>query len=456
MLIHPEFEKAYKTSTDVDPYYMGKYKYLKGLGFFAKPKLTNFATTIDESTVKKNIIQTKQVVFEVTGSCNLKCSYCAQGELYDGFERTSRNINPRSAINLLNYIFDLKHKNKETQLTIAFYGGEPLLNMNFIKQIIGFVNQLSVEKEINISYIMTSNATLIHKYIHFLVANKFKLMISLDGNEENHSYRTFSKNKKNSFNKVIENLDMIQRDYPEYFDSNISFNAVLHNRNSLQDIYEFIYNRYHKIPKISELALDNIKLDKKDIFNKMFHGKRKSEVKYQKEDSKLLHVTHNELSLFRELINFLKYYSINFYISNLTCLWYNEERFFPTNTCLPFSKKIFLTNRDKLLPCERISHKYTMGEVHQKVIIDIPKITQQFNFYYEHFQKVCQYCHVHRFCGLCMLRINNLDEIDTEEFVCDGFHDQKAFQTKLCRIFSFLEKHPNDFFEILENVVITT
>lgn len=57
---------------------------------------------------------------------------------------------------------------------------------------------------------MTTNATLVHKHIDFLVENEFKLLISLDGNEVNHSYRVFN-NNKNSHKTVIKNIDIIKR-----------------------------------------------------------------------------------------------------------------------------------------------------------------------------------------------------------------------------------------------------
>ena len=46
---------------------------------------------------------------------------------------------------------------------------------------------------------MTTNATLIHKYIDFIVENNIELLISFDGNEKAHSYRTYASNNKNSF-----------------------------------------------------------------------------------------------------------------------------------------------------------------------------------------------------------------------------------------------------------------
>jgi len=454
ILVHPEFEKAYTDSANSDPYYLKKYAYLRERGFFTEPKLTDFIT-LDVPIVRDNIINTKQIVFEVTDSCNLNCTYCALGELYEGFdERIGKKINTRYAIKLLKFIFNLKQRDKNNKLIISFYGGEALLNMNFIKQIVEVANQLNTEKNMELQFTMTTNATLLYKYIDFLAANKFSLLISLDGNEKNHSYRVFSKNQKNSFQKVIENLDMIQRDYPEYFSTCINFNAVLHNRNSVKEIYEFIYTRYNKIPRITELNMRDIKPNNTDIIERMFHDKWKSEFDYQKENPNLSRITHSQSLLFTELTAFLKYCTVNYYISNINALLPITEKYLPTGTCSPFSKKIFLTNRNKLLPCEKINYKYAIGKVNDNIEIDFQEITQLYNYYYEYFHKFCQHCYSYRICGICIFQQNNIENINREEFVCGRFQDQKVFKKKLHRIFSFLENYPNDFVEIIKNVII--
>jgi uncharacterized protein len=458
MIIHPELRKVHEESKDVDAYYTDKYAYLKSHGFFGKPEQINFVTTLNELLVEESIRQVQQIVFEVTESCNLNCSYCTvTGEYYEGFDNESgKNIDVNSAVKLLKYIFALKDTSKNNQLTISFYGGEPLLNFKLIKQILEAASQINSEKELAISYMMTTNGTLIHKYLPFLLKNNFKLLISLDGNEENHGYRPFLQGNKNSFQKVIENVDLIQKKYPDYFDSNVSFNAVLHNRNSVAEIYKFIYNRYNKIPQISELASSNLKSDKKELFNEMFRGKRESEAEYQKENSELMQLTQEQSVSYVELTRFLKYFSVNFYISNITSTLVDEEKHFPTGTCIPFSKKIFLTNKNMLLPCEKISHKFSMGKVDKDVTINIPEVALQSTLYYERVQKICQHCYAHRFCGMCKYFMSNFEKIDSKDFTCEGFHNQKTFQTKLHRIFSYLEKHPNYLSEILENVIITS
>ena len=454
MPVHPEFEKAVEKSKDADVYYLKKVAYMEEHGFFAEPEPTGFRA-LEESVVRHNIANTKQIVFEATDSCNLNCTYCALGELYEGYdERTDKKINTRYAINLLKYIFDMKSKNENSLLYISFYGGEALLNMKFIRRIVEVANQLNAEKGFDIRYSMTTNATLLHKYIDFLVAHKFRLLISLDGNEANHSYRVFKKNNKNSFQRVIDNLDMIQREYPAYFADHISFNAVLHDRNSVKEIYEFIYTRYQKIPRIAELNTREIRSDNQELIERMFRSKRKSETEFQEEDSEFSGLTHDKLSLYRDLMNFLKYLSINYYIANVNALLHDMEIHLPTGTCIPFSKKIFLTNRNKLLPCEKVNYKYAMGKVNENIAIDIPEITRLYNSYFEHIKKFCQTCYAYRFCGVCLFQLNNLDNINTEEFACERYQNQKVFKNRLHQIFSFLEKYPNDVSRILENVIL--
>ena len=454
LLVHPEFEKAFQETINTDSYYSKKYRYLKAHGFFKISKPNNFRI-LEESMVKESLVHVNQIVFEVTDSCNLNCAYCSLGELYEGYdERMGQKMNTTNAINLLEYIFKLKPRNSNHKMYISFYGGEPLLNMDFIKHIVIISKQLNEEKGLKIEYSMTTNATIIHKYIDFLVANKFNLMISLDGNEKNHSYRVFLKNKKNSFRIVRDNMDMIQREYPEYFNEYVTFNAVLHNRNSLKDIFEFIYTRYNKIPRIAELNTRDIRLENRETLEKMYHSKWKSEAEYQKEDSSLLHIMHGELLLYKELMDYLKYYSINYYVSNINALLHIVEKQLPTGTCTPFSKKIFLTNQNRLLPCEKIKYSYSLGNVNEKVDVDIPEVTQRYNFYYEHLKEKCQFCYAYRFCGVCIFQMNNIDSVGSDKFVCEKFQDQKKFKNKLQHIFSFLEKYPNDFSEILENVII--
>lgn len=184
---------------EVDPYYIKKYEYLKKHGFFRQKETTRYES-LTTTEIEEGMSQVSKVVFEVTDACNLKCTYCGYGDLYEVFDkRVYHNIDFEYAKKFLDYIFNLKLKSNNPYLMIGFYGGEPLLNMQFIRQIIGYINSLDVKSSINIEYSTTTNATLIHKYIDFLVENKFYVLISLDGDKVGDSYRVYGDGNKEFF-----------------------------------------------------------------------------------------------------------------------------------------------------------------------------------------------------------------------------------------------------------------
>lgn len=456
ILVHPEMKKAIENTSDPDSYYMRKYKYLKKYGFFTETNIVNWGL-VTESMIKNNMPEIPQIVFETTDFCNLSCTYCALGDVYEGFDaRNQKKIDIDKAIVFLKYIFSIKSKSSKNQLYISFFGGEPLVNGAFIKQIVEIAEQLNSNKNLELIYTITTNATLLHKYIDFLAKNKFQLLISLDGNEKNHSYRSFRNNQKNSFKKVISNVDMLQKAYPEYFKQYVNFNAVLHDRNSVKDIYEFIYPRYHKVPRISELNPCDINPHKIDLFNQMFKDKFENEAEYAKEESNFL--PHEERIQYKELTEFIKNNSVNCYISDINELFAKEKTYLPTGTCLPFWKKLMLTTNNKLALCEKVNyHKLTVGEVDETVKIDIHKIVQQYNFYYKNVQKLCLKCYANKSCSVCLflMRDRNLEKLNEGNFVCEDFCDEKRFGRKLNRVLSFLEKFPKDNFSIIENIVIS-
>ena len=113
-----------------------------------------------------------------------------------------------------------------------------------------------------------------------------------------------------------------------------------------------------------------------------------------------------------------------------------------------------MRTNNKLLPCEGVNYKYAIGEINKEVILDIPKITQRYKFYFDHIKNVCKHCYSNKFCNTCLFHIKGIDNVDSKEFICEYFCNSKEFTNRLHRIFSFLEKYPNDFYQIIENEVI--
>ena len=124
------------------------------------------------------------ILIELSEGCNLDCTYCLQNK------RSKHKLN----INDFKYSFDniiskIDH-NKCTGIQFDFYGGEPLLYFDLIKEIIAYLLYRKREvffKDIPFTYHMPSNLLpLNNEKIAFIVKYKINISFSYDGlNQDN-------------------------------------------------------------------------------------------------------------------------------------------------------------------------------------------------------------------------------------------------------------------------------
>lgn len=310
-----------------------------------KAKEENNFQLVDANIVEYNIVHLKQLVFEVTDICNLRCKYCGYADFYQGYdERTGKVLSFKKAKLIIDYLHSLWKQNyvKGTSfpITISFYGGEPLLNVPLIKQIISYLESLEFVGK-RFFYNMTTNAMLLDKYMDYCVAKEIRLLISLDGDEKGQSYRVDTLGR-NSFSQVNFNVKLLQERYPKYFDKLVQFNSVLHNRNGVEDTYRFIKDNFNKSPRISPLNDSGIKNDKKKEFMNTY-----------KNVSESLKQAHNCEALEAEMFvngpnvsRIAKYIfaETNNVYNTYNDLFLDKSRLpvFSTGTCTPFLKKCLL------------------------------------------------------------------------------------------------------------------
>ncbi len=148
---------------------------------------------------ENNIDNQKSVTLTITERCDLACVYCYEHNKTAkqmSFE-TAKNIIDKELINLDKYRY-----------TIEFFGGEPFLNFDLIKQV--------VEYTLNnyrgyYHFFITTNGTQVHNEIQEWLTvhkNSVSVGLSLDGNKIPHNL-----NRSNSFDKI--DLDFFKTTYPE-------------------------------------------------------------------------------------------------------------------------------------------------------------------------------------------------------------------------------------------------
>ena len=137
----------------------------------------------------------------MTSECNLQCRYCFGESLDDFDEEFGDDIEvdyelPRK----INYDVELLEKfcRKDPDCVLTFYGGEPLLCADKIKQIMDTVKPKH--------FMIQTNGLLLDKLEPKYLNRFHTILVSIDGEEALTDYYR----GKGTFRKVIDNLKLAQ------------------------------------------------------------------------------------------------------------------------------------------------------------------------------------------------------------------------------------------------------
>jgi len=405
-----EFDKVYQkfgsiySKNDLDKA-INKIKNYINLGLMHKSCSLQINPVMICSVEKIKLLYRKcsQLVLQVTERCQLDCIYCCYGTMYNEHPlQKEKDMECQIALNAIEDRIKswscLSGSDRGIEFFISFYGGEPLLNFDLIEKVVHYTKQ-HMPNDINYRFTMTTNGLLLKKYIDYLVENNFNLLVSLDGNREANSCRVYT-NGQPSFDQLIENLDHIQSNFPQYFKNNIFFNSVYTAKADLSESSSFIQNRYGKPSSISGINPDHVS----DVarFQKLNSNLQRgildsiSSIK----DKNI----YNHFSLLQKTYvkKFCKIYtnfcSSDYCARSLTC----ETPVINNGTCLPFFKKIFIDVDGHILPCERVLAPFPLGEIDKNgVSIDFDSVTEKYNALMKKNTELCATCLDAYTCNHC-------------------------------------------------------
>ncbi len=143
----------------------------------------------------------ERYVIHVTKECNCDCLYC--------YEKDKTSTYAWEEIKEL--IDKIVRYRTSDQFGIEFLGGEPLLRWDLIKQSYEYLEGLS---EVNVmDYVITTNGTIVDEEIaDYLSKNKkIRFAASMDGHSWANQLRVFKDSRKNTHDKVIENLNYLRK-----------------------------------------------------------------------------------------------------------------------------------------------------------------------------------------------------------------------------------------------------
>lgn len=395
--------------------------------------------TVTETMIKEFLFSVglRQLILSVTEDCNFRCSYCIFSSNYPDSREHNENYmtfeTAKKAIkNYLSLIKEGASFNPPRKPNIGFYGGEALLNFNLIKKCVDY--SLSISEDC--IFTMTTNGSLLDvKIADYLIENKFKIVISLDGPKEEHDRCRIDENNNGTFDKIMKNINYIfnEKKYKEVY-----VLPVFDFKTNFKKANEFFKN--DKIPFISQVSQVDFELN--NTYYSQFSEEDYKKYVFEKDclEKKYFQFQSSENNLSKknkpEYFDFLFNFAENS-IFGESMLFYKSNIIPYTGTCVP-GEKIFVNPNGEYHICEKVLETLSIGNVNEG--LDFKKIVVLINDYMNNMEK-CEECSILGVCKKCFKDFITKDKLLSPEDVCD-FEEEK-YMEDLKISFSYAEQNPN-------------
>lgn len=140
----------------------------------------------------------------ITDNCNMNCDYCYVGE------KSGKNMPISYISNIIYFINKQQAESGNSILYIKFFGGEPLINYEFIKEFVAAVE--CQQYNFPVKYSITTNGTLLNEeIISFMIEKNMSCSVSIDGIPKIHNRHRKMKDGQGSWEFIKEKTEYIRR-----------------------------------------------------------------------------------------------------------------------------------------------------------------------------------------------------------------------------------------------------
>ncbi len=142
----------------------------------------------------------KALCLHVAHTCNLNCEYCfaSQGKYHGDRAVMSFEVGKRA----LDFL--VENSGTRRNLEVDFFGGEPLMNFDVVKELVAYARSIEKEKGKNFRFTLTTNGVLIDDdVIDFANREMSNVVLSLDGRKEIHDRYRVDYAGNGSWEKIV-------------------------------------------------------------------------------------------------------------------------------------------------------------------------------------------------------------------------------------------------------------
>lgn len=152
---------------------------------------------------KNNSNVIKALCLHIAHTCNLNCSYCfaSQGKYHGDRALMTFEVGKQA------FDFLIANSGTRKNLEVDFFGGEPLMNFEVVKQLVAYARSIEKEKDKNFRFTLTTNGVLLDDDVtDFLNREMNNVVLSLDGRKEVHDHFRRDYAGNGSYDRIVPNF----------------------------------------------------------------------------------------------------------------------------------------------------------------------------------------------------------------------------------------------------------
>lgn len=149
---------------------------------------------------KKRETVVKALCLHIAHDCNLACRYCfaEEGEYHGRRAIMSYEVG-KKALDFL-----VANSGNRTNLEVDFFGGEPLMNWEVVKQLVAYGRSLEEEHHKKFRFTITTNGVLLNdEILEFVNKEMGNMVLSIDGRKEVHDRMRPHRGGQGSYDEIV-------------------------------------------------------------------------------------------------------------------------------------------------------------------------------------------------------------------------------------------------------------
>lgn len=178
-----------------------------------------------------------QLTLHMTEQCNMRCRYCFAGD----------KVGPKMTLDTAIAAYNLAVKRGDPELSVTFFGGEPLLCKDTIMEVVkAYKLQPEVRAgKVRLSFNMTTNGTLLDtEFVAFAKKHNIFITLSIDGVREAHDVDRVYTGGAGTFDHTLRAFDMLKEGLPGFATWSV---ITPFNAGRLAESVQFLFERGSRI-----------------------------------------------------------------------------------------------------------------------------------------------------------------------------------------------------------------